>query len=132
MTASVATTYTIYHADGSLTLGTVWDWPENPSLEQLKAVIEPLVDGPMEHVRVLDPAAAQQDVVGEDDYRDMFVDEQGHVRASGAKPKNVQATAIYRANWLRAFGMAGRSGASQEALPWIAGDAIVFDRRIWR
>lgn len=70
----------------------------------------------MEHVRVLDPAV--------DDYRDMFVDEMGHMRAE-PKPRNDAATRLYRNNWLV------HEGGAPEDLPWIAGNAIVFDRIVW-
>ncbi len=76
---------------------------------------------------MLDPAKAEADVVGPEDYRDLFVDELGHVRHSGPKRRNEDATAIYRANWLRRAG-----GADPEALPSIAGDAVLFHRIIWR
>jgi hypothetical protein len=110
------TRFTIYWADGAVQGETI-DWPETPSLAQIKDVVEPIVGGPLEHVRVLDPAA--------DEYRDMFVDELGHMRLEGAKPRNDAATAIYRNNWLT------HEGGEPDDLPWIAGDAIVFDRIVW-
>jgi hypothetical protein len=119
------TTYTVYHTDSSVSAGSI-DWPENPTVDQIKALVEPIVGGPLEHVRVLAPAMAQAVMVSHADYRDMFVDELGHVRAGGPKPRNDAATAIYRANWLRA------KGGDPEDVPWIAGTAIVFDRQIWR
>jgi hypothetical protein len=111
------TPYSIYRTDGSIWIGEI-DWPEEPSLAQIKALVEPIVGGPLEHVRVLDPAA--------DDYRDMFVDETGHVRAEGPKPRNEMATALYRNNWLV------HEGGEPEDLPWIAGDAVLIDRIVWR
>jgi hypothetical protein len=118
------TTYTVYRADGRIEVGAI-DWPESPPLRDIRALVEPIVGGPLEHVRVLDPARAEADEVSRDDYRDMFVDELGHVRTV-AKARNHAATAIYRGNWLRA------EGGDPEDLPWIAGDAVVFDRIIWR
>lgn len=53
----------------------------------------------------------------------MFVDEMGH---QARKPRNHAATAVYRANWLRA------EGGDAEDLPWIAGDAVLIDRIVWR
>ena len=120
------TTYTVYRADGRIEVGAI-DWPESPPLRDIRALVEPIVGGPLEHVRVLDPARAEADEVSRDDYRDMFVDELGHVRTVHRRPYNHAATAIYRANWLRAAGR--RSG---DLLNWIAGDAIVFDRIMWR
>jgi hypothetical protein len=107
------TTYTVYYADGSIQRGEI-DWPESPTLDQIRTAIEPIVGEPMEHVRVLDPAS--------DEYRDMFVDESGHGRL---KPRNEAATAIYRNNWLT------QEGGEEDDLPWIAGTAIVFDRIVW-
>lgn len=118
------TTYTVYRADGRIEVGAI-DWPESPPLRDIRALVEPIVGGPLEHVRVLDPARAEADEVSRDDYRDMFVDELGHVR-DPSKPYNHAATAIYRANWLRGH------GGPEDLLNWIAGDAIVFDRIVWR
>jgi hypothetical protein len=53
----------------------------------------------------------------------MFVDEDGHGRE---RPRNEAATTIYRANWLRQH-----PGVDPETLPWIAGPAVLFDRRVW-
>jgi hypothetical protein len=110
------TRFTIYWTDGSCQGETI-DWPEAPTFAQIKAVVEPIVGSPLEHVRVLDPEAGE--------YRDMFVDELGHIRAGGPKPRNEVATAIYRHNWLK------HEGGEPEDLPWIAGTAIVFDRIVW-
>jgi hypothetical protein len=119
------TSFTVYHPDGSVSAGDV-DWPEDPTYDQIRALVEPIVGGPLEHVRVLNPKSVEADRICEGDYLDMFVDEIGHVAALGPKPRNDAATAIYRANWLRA------EGGDPEDLPWIAGTAIVFDRRVWR
>jgi len=118
------TTYTIYRAHGLIERGEI-DWPEKPSLDEIARFVAPIVDGPIEHVLVLDPAKVEADEVDRSDYRDMFVDELSHVRPSGPKLRNHSATAIYRANWLRA------EGGDPEDLAWIAGDAVLFDRIIW-
>jgi hypothetical protein len=120
----MTTTYTVYRTDGTVERGEVV-WPLTPSLAQIKSLVEPMVGGPMEHVRVLDPRSVEADQITRADYLDMFVDELGHVRDI-PKPRNHAATGIYRANWLRA------EGGDPEDLHWIAGDAIVFDRQIWR
>lgn len=117
------TTYTIYLADGRVTKGMV-DWPPDPSLEQIHELVDPLVGGDLEHVRVIDPKKAAVEFISRHDYLDMFVDGQGHERD---KRWNEKATAIYRANWLRTH-----PRAVPEELPWIAGDAVLFDRPIWR
>jgi hypothetical protein len=109
----ITTRYIVLHTDGSMTAGEV-DWPKSPSLKEIKALVEPILDGEMEHVRVLDPTS--------DEYRDMFVDELSRVRS---KPRNEAATALYRNNWLV------HEGGEPEDLPWIAGNAVLFDRVIW-
>lgn len=87
-----------------------------PGYDQLRTVIEPLLDGaPLEHVKVLwngKPA-------------DMFVDEMGHVRKQPL-PRNDEATAIYRANWLKQH-----PECDPETLPIIVGTAILFEQRVW-
>jgi hypothetical protein len=107
------TTYTIYYPDDTTQVGEI-DWPQSPTLDQIKALLQPVIGDHVEHVRVLDPA--------EDDYRDMFVDELGH---DHGKPRNNRATEIYRHNWL------SHEGGEPEDLSWIAGTAVVFDRIIW-
>jgi hypothetical protein len=54
---------------------------------------------------------------------DMFVDETGVLKGL---PRNEAATAIYRANWLKQH-----PEQDPEALPHIAGTAVVTGRRIW-
>jgi hypothetical protein len=108
------TTFTILHGDGSIQRGEI-DWPESPTLDQIRTAVEPIVGEPMEHVRVLDPKC--------DEYRDMFVNENGHLVAR--RPRNEAATAIYRHNWLQ------HRGGDPESLMWIVGNAIVFDRIVW-
>jgi hypothetical protein len=121
----IETTYTIYHADGTIQRGEV-DWPDSPGVELIAALVEPIVGHPMEHVTVLDPVMSHAEEVSRNDYRDMFVDELGHIRAGGPKQRNHAATAIYRANWLRA------EGGDPEDLHWIVGTAVLFDRIIWK
>ena len=118
--------YTIFRADGSQEPGCV-DWPENPVFKVIRALVEPIVGGPMEHVTVLDPAKIDADEVDpQADRRDLFVDEMAHVRET-PKPRNEAATRIYRANWLRAH-----PDDEPEELPFIAGDAVLFERIVWR
>ena len=115
------TSFTVNYTDGSVSGGEI-DWPENPTLDQIKVLVEPIVGGSLEHVRVLNPISVEADELTDEDYLDMFVDEVG----VGRKLRNDAATGIYRANWLRA------NGGDPEDMPWIAGTAIVFNRRIWR
>ena len=74
------------------------------------------MQGPLEHVTVLHDGKRA----------DMFVDEMGHVRMDGPKPRNDVATGLYRANW-----MAQHRGQDPEDLPFIAGNAVLFDRIVW-
>jgi hypothetical protein len=88
--------------------------PEQPDYQIIKALVTPLLDGAeLEHVSVL----------YRDQRADMFVDEMGHQKGL---PRNDPATVIYRTNWLTRYPY-----TDPESLPWIAGPAIVFTRRIW-
>lgn len=97
--------------------------PRKPTYAQLKAVIEPLLNGaPMEHVSVL------ADFKGGLDFKpaDMFVDEMAHVRKGVPPVMNGAATVIYRrASILRS------PGIDPDSLPWIGGTALLFHRRVW-
>jgi hypothetical protein len=117
--------YTVFRPDGTCALGEV-DWPPDPPYEAIRRLLEPIVGGPIEHVRILDPAKATAEHIGRSDYRDMFVDERGLVRDPPAE-RNATATTLYRANWLRVH-----PEDDPEELPYIGGTAVVFDRVIWR
>jgi len=86
-----------------------------PSLADLKKAILPQLDGAeyFEHVTVLFEGGPA----------DMFVDEIGHRKQL---PRNELATAIYRAAWLDEH-----PTDHPESLPWIAGPAVLFGRRVW-
>lgn len=58
-------------------------------------------------------------------YRDLFVNEMGHVRQL---QRNELATAIYRNNVLVHD---PARNPIPEALPWIAGPAVLFRERVW-
>lgn len=118
------TGYTIFRPDSEPERGEI-DWPASPSLEEIHALCDPLIGGPLERVFVLDPAEAEAEEVTPADYRDMIVDDIAHYRQNPRR--NEAATKIYRANYLRA-----NPGTHPETLPWIAGTAVLFDRRIWR
>lgn len=107
------TTYTVLHEDGRKTRGGV-DWPPCPGFDAIRRLVEPLIDGPLEHVLVLHEGTRT----------DMFVDELGHIRTV-PKRLNDAATAIYRA-----FKVS--RGAVADSLPTIVGTAVVFDRIVWR
>lgn len=118
--------YTIYRPDGTEERGEV-EWPESPGLKLIHHLIDPIVGGDAEHVLVLDPAkVGQYEVDPVADRRDLFVDEAGHMREPPS-PRNENATAIYRANWLR-----GHPGTDPETLPFIAGVAVLFDQIVWQ
>ena len=117
--------YTIFRPERTSEAGEV-DWPPDPSFENIARLLEPIVGGPIEHVRILDPAKALAEHIGRADYRDMFVDELGLLRDPPAE-RNEMATALYRANWLRVHPQ-----DAPESLPFIAGVAVVFERVIWR
>lgn len=90
-------------------------WPEAPGYAAIRDLVEPILGQGryLEHVTVLH----------EGERTDMFVDDSG---LTDGLPRNEKATAIYRANWL-----SQHPGCSPEALPFIAGDAILFSRRVW-
>ena len=91
----------------------VKDWP---TFHELRDLIEPMLDGgDMEHVTVF----------WQGHYTDMFVDEVGHRKGLD---RNERATDIYRANVLTHE----RHPPQPEDMPWIAGPAVLFDKRVWR
>lgn len=90
------------------------EWPKEPGYRLIKELMMPLLDGAeLEHVTVL----------FKDEAADMFVDE---ISALKALPRNDDATAIYRANWLKQH-----PSCDPETLPAIYGTAILFGRRVW-
>ena len=95
------------------------EWPWVAGYERIRALIEPHLGGePLEHVSVLH----------EGQRRDMFVSELGRLEllTRGPLPRNDRATAIYRTNWLTR-----NPSTIPEALPWIAGVAVLFEERVW-
>lgn len=86
----------------------------------LRDYVEPLVGGPMEHVRVWWAFYGK----GSPAYLDMFVNENGRLVYL---PRNERATAIYRNNVLRHQ----KPAPPAEALPWICGTAVLFSRKVW-
>lgn len=95
------------------------DWPREPSFEQMKALIEPLIQTPcystsyMEQVRVWH----------EGQYVSMFVDDMGALKKL---PVNEAATLIYHANMLQEH-----PGADTSDWPKIHGPAVLFSRNVW-
>jgi hypothetical protein len=114
----IYTCYKIVRPDGSHEAGDV-TWPAQPSYDRLKFFVEPIVQGNLEHVTVLDDFAGGTNYVRSD----MFVNEDGHLLHL---PRNVIATRIYRRNWLLRH-----PGTDPESIPFIVGPAILFDRRVW-
>ena len=94
------------------------------TIENLRHLLRPLVDGEPEHVRVycaFEPG-------GEEAYRDMFVNETGAV---DDLPVNSLATGMYYRN-VRVHDPAGLgSAASLVAAPRIYGVAVLFEKLVW-
>lgn len=92
---------------------------ERPGYKQLALIIDPLVDGNLEHVSVL------ADFAGGDKFThlDMFVNDVGVL---DGLPRNEAATTIYRRNWMLAH-----PKDNPDDLPHIAGTAVLLDRRVW-
>ena len=102
----------ILRADGTREDRAV-DMAGDPGLAELRDVLEPILAGRPEHVAVLHEGRRT----------DMFVHEDGH---GEGLPCNDAATAIYRASWMQRH-----PETNPNALPWIAGDAVIFDRTVW-
>lgn len=124
MSTMIATKFKVIQPDGTETEGS-FNWPEAPSLRELKATIEPLLAVPgqdLERVAVLHEGKPT----------DMFVAEfsagfrTGEGRVYERLPRNEKATAIYRANWLRQ-----QPKADPESCPAVYGPAVLFSRRVW-
>lgn len=107
------TNYTVIHPDGSEKTWNI-DLPAAPTLQTLRSLIVPhLAGGDLEQVGVLHNGKGT----------DMFVDEEGLLKRL---PRNDKATAIYRAHYLKQ-----NPGTEPEQLGFIAGTAVIFDRRVW-
>jgi hypothetical protein len=111
---TILTTYTIMYPDPSSCeeKGQIV-WPEEPGYERLRGLLVPILRGNFEHVSVK--------------YRgkkaDMFVHDEGRNMGLGFNPI---ATMVYRTAWLDTH-----PTAKPDDLQWIAGVAVVFDRRVW-
>lgn len=121
------TKYTIFLPDNSVEpIERATDWPDKPDFHTIAAIIEPALlefgaKNDAERVNVwLTP---DFEPGGDGFYTDMFVDEMGLI---DGLPRNDRATKIYRANHLTF-----QKPAFPETLPYIAGPAIVFHRRVW-
>ncbi|WP_070096221.1 hypothetical protein [Pseudomonas sp. NBRC 111139] len=107
------TNYTVIHPDGT-ELNLHMNLPAAPTLQTLRSLIVPhLAGGDLEQVGVLHNGKGT----------DMFVDEEGLLKRL---PRNDKATAIYRAHYLKQ-----NPGVDPEQLGFIAGTAVIFDRRVW-
>lgn len=113
MATLIATPYQIFRVDGTLETASV-DWPKEPGYKEIAKLIMPILDGAeLEHVTVLHDGKRA----------DMFVDEMGRMKPL---TRNEVATVIYRNNW-----MTQHPSVDPETLPWIAGTAVLFLRRVW-
>ena len=109
------TKYTVIQPDGTEE-DRVVEWPDDPGYDRIKSIVEPVLNGGwLEHVTVLFNGEAH----------DMFVDEEGRVPHKNL-PRNDKATEIYRAAALSREPM-----RHPESLPWVAGPAVIFQRRVW-
>ena len=107
------TEYTVIHPDGSEQTWCI-NLPAAPTLQTLRSLIVPHLDGgDLEQIGVLHNGKGT----------DMFVDEEGLLKHL---PRNDKATAIYRAHYLKQH-----PGIDPEQLGFIAGTAVIFDRRVW-
>jgi hypothetical protein len=110
------TAITVFRSSGEVAEMTI-DMTERPTFAELRRIVTPLLHGAqMLHVRVLDP-------VNGDDSLDLFVDEIGVLKRLTF---NKKATELYRAAWLR-----DNPGDDPGGLPYIAGDAVLFRRKVW-
>lgn len=110
----IMTPYSVLQPNGTEIHGCV-GWENDPGYTKIAALVEPLLDGAdLEHVNVFH----------EGRYTDMFVDECSRLKGL---PRNEKATAIYRNNWLTHVD----PKADPESLPFIAGPAILFFRKVW-
>lgn len=94
-------------------------FPVRPTYEELSRLLQPLLGGKPERVAVL------ADFSGGKKYQplDMFVYEHSLLKRL---PRNENATTIYRrATLLRA------PSTPPESLSYIAGPAVLMDRRVW-
>lgn len=107
------TKYTVIRPDGTEQTHQI-RLPAAPTLQTLRSLIVPhLNGGDLEQVGVLHNGKGT----------DMFVDEEGLLKRL---PRNDKATAIYRAHYLKQ-----NPGVEPEQLGFIAGTAVIFDRRVW-
>ncbi|MBT9234269.1 DUF3846 domain-containing protein [Pseudomonas sp. MG-2] len=107
------TKYTVIRPDGTEQTHQI-RLPAAPTLQTLRSLIVPhLNGGDLEQVGVLHNGKGT----------DMFVDEEGLLKRL---PRNDKATDIYRAHYLKQH-----PGIDPEQLGFIAGTAVIFDRRVW-
>lgn len=108
----MVTEFTLMRPDGTAENGTA-DLAEQPGYATLKALLDPLLGGDLEHVSVLHDG----------ERRDMFVHETG---ALDGLPRNEAATRIYRNATLTR-----EPRTDPETIPAIYGPAVLFARRVW-
>lgn len=107
------TDYTIFRTDGTEERGSV-DWPQEPGYDRISKFCEPVIEcGLLDHASVMHDGQVM----------DMIVDESGHPKGL---PRNEQATIVYRS-----YALSRNPGIDPESLPWIAGTAVLFYRRVW-
>ena len=106
------TNYTVFHPDGSELKGAL-DWPEFPSRELVSEFVETIL-----------PASALELMPLEIHHDHMISDM--FVKADYHQPRNESATTVYRQNYI-----VHNPGTNPESLPFIAGPAVLFYRKVW-
>lgn len=81
--------------------------------EDIRALVEPHLGG---------ARCYRLQVTGDGALADMFVDEMGVLKEL---PRNAIATGVYRSHWLLSH-----PGYDPELLPFVAGNAVLFDRQV--
>lgn len=106
------TTYIVF-AIGEAPVTHACSLSDPPTFEELKAIVEPILGAPLEHVSCLQDGRRA----------DLFVDE---LSANKGLPRNDEATRIYRTNMLTT-----NPDLDPETLPVVFGPAVMFSRQVW-
>lgn len=97
------------------------DWPAEPGYDLIRKLVDPLVEGNLEHVYVLRTNFANKTTSP----ADMFVNDTGNIPGMHL-PVNPLATFLYHT-----FVRIERPKEDWANAPPICGPAVLFSRRIW-
>lgn len=97
------------------------DWPKEPGYDLIRKLVDPLVEGNLEHVHVLRTNFANKATSP----ADMFVNDEGNMPGRHL-PVNPLATFLYHT-----YTRLQRSKHDWCNIPPICGTAVLFSRRIW-